>query len=443
MFSDDAYNKDPEGHGTLVANWAEEHALREATGQGRSVAQRHVPRSGLLQDFTKTPTVVRKGDNTFARVHGPRSGHQTLASSTVIGQPDPHAGKIVRTGPRELALAGGRMDFAEAEVQAEEAEEAQQANVRRFDTTTGVTHSKPDEHQVEKAVHGRRSYEAELLRGPAPDRTLALSNDGLDVNAHAHYSNADTITHARMCLADSRMRSDLKASAGTGVHSFGKNAEFTKPILEFTRGLGKDEEMQDMFHGLKYTQPQRSSGGPQPRGPSEVPSLTMLKTTLHDKIAQVWGAYGYVALRQRLFDVGDHEGFVQKAEVVSIFREQLGLDPQEASDAALDVYLSQLVTMKKTELRIGSLMSSLRPILAQKEKRRVLEAFKALQPVNGQVRLGDWLSQLQDNELRATIVSAFGAQEEEQIVGMPLTEQVFLELVADLAPFMDIGAVLA
>lgn len=450
MFSDDAFNKNilndagEEGAGTLIGNWAEERVLREATGEGRTVPQRHVPRSGLLQDFTKTPSVYKKGDDTFNRVYGPKSNHNPEPASRTIGAPDRHAGKIAHVGPLEQTLKAGRTELAENEVQEEEEIIAKQANTRRFDTTTGSVHCKPNELEAEKAEHARKSYKNEIIRGPTPDRTLAMQGEALDVPTHTHYSNAETLTHPRMCLSDPRMRSDLNASACGGVNAFGKHGEFSKNVLEFTRGLAKDEECEQMFHGLKGTNPLRHVGGHAPRGPfSATPSLATLKSSVHAQIAETWGEHGYVTLRQRLFDAGDHEAFVHKQDVVTIFRDQLGLSAQEVPDAMLDVYLGQLVTMKKAELRIGALMSSLRPVLPQKEKRRVLEAFKALNPVSGEIRLGDWLSQLQDDALRQTVVSAFGARDEEQVAGTALSEQVFMELFADLAPFMDIGALIA
>jgi len=66
-----------------------------------------------------------------------------------------------------------------------------------------------------------------------------------------------------------------------------------------------------------------------------------------------------------------------------------------------------------------------------------------LNPVNGEIRLGDWLGQLQDDELRATVVAAFGAQDEEQVGGMAVNDQVFMELFADIAPFIAIDPLIA
>ena len=74
-FSQDTYNQQlcrgsSGARGTLLGNWQEEIALRAATGEGRSLPQRHVKRKGLLKDFSRTPLEPRKLDNTFERVCG-------------------------------------------------------------------------------------------------------------------------------------------------------------------------------------------------------------------------------------------------------------------------------------------------------------------------------------------------------------------------------------
>lgn len=153
---------------------------------------------------------------------------------------------------------------------------------------------------------------------------------------------------------------------------------------------------------------------------------------------------GYVSLRQRLFDFCDHEGFVPKGNVVAVLREQLGVTEEEVPSKPLDVWLTQLVTMKKDELTASTFMSSLRPALPQKDKRRVLTAFKLLQGPNsnGIVRLGDWLQRLDNGEVKQTVVLAFGAEDEESVANTTVTERVFLELFSDLAPFLDIDSLL-
>merc|ERR1711924_224262 len=167
---------------------------------------------------------------------------------------------------------------------------------------------------------------------------------------------------------------------------------------------------------------------------STLPSLTLLKDNIHQQIQETWGQYGYVTLRHKLYDCSDHEGFARKADIVALFRNDLGLPVERGTDEELDVYLGQLVTMRKTELRITSLMSSLRPALPQNTKLRVAEIFAALGPVDGAVRLGAWLEKLQNDELRAVVANAFGSEDEGSVADVPLTETTLLELLSDLSP---------
>merc|ERR1712216_733969 len=114
---------------------------------------------------------------------------------------------------------------------------------------------------------------------------------------------------------------------------------------------------------------------------ANVPSLTALKDIIHRRVAEVFGQHGYVLLRQRLYDTSDHEGFLKTSLVIDILRADLGLSEEEAPTEALDVWLNQLATMKKREVRASSFMSSLRPTLPQKTRRRVMQTFNALGPV--------------------------------------------------------------
>mmetsp|Transcript_70604 Transcript_70604/g.113814 ORF Transcript_70604/g.113814 Transcript_70604/m.113814 type:complete len:451 (-) Transcript_70604:96-1448(-) len=446
QFSDDAYNKElrpGEGPGTLIGNWCEERVLRESSGEGRTVPQRHLQRSGLLKDWTKVPTIAMKKDDTFDRVYGPKAPYVTETASKTIGKHDESVPNLMRSGPLAKTLERARHESAEAEVQGEEAIRAEMESRRHFETTTGVTHSKPDHTLAVKAV-GKKSCKLEITRGPAPDPCMAMGNDGIEVPTHSHYANVEQVTHQRMCLADTELRSNVRVSASAGIGPFHRNSEFTKPLGEFYKGLLKDDEMENMFNSLKESQPLRHLEGSRPVATtfSSVPSLAALKEAIHNKIAEVWGPHGYIILRHRLFDFSDHEGFVQKGDVVSVMREQLGVDTDGVAEKPLDVWLTQLVTMKKDELRVGSLLTSLRPSLPQKDKRKVLEMFKSLQSASGTVRLGDWLARLGDNNVKQTVVAAFGAEDEASVADTGVTEQVFLELFSDLAPLSNIDPLL-
>jgi hypothetical protein len=461
VFSDDAYNKyltDSGKGGTLIGNWFEERSIREATGEGRSVPQRHIPRAGLLSDWTKTcPGGGRKQDNTFERTYGPKYDVKHVPLSKVIGAgeeditgecPMPTMvqaeGRIARVGQRELLYRAARREVAEAELAEEDAERERKANERSFETTHGVVFQKPDESLAEKAAYLRKGCSKELLHGPQPSRALALRNAGMDIQTNVHYSNTEAVTHARMSLVDPFMRNDMKVSACQGFRTFGKNSEFSKPMGECLLGVAKDDELEKIFQAEKTTNPMKQSGGVLPIGTHfhHVPSLSLLKDKLHRRLTETWGQYGYVTLRHQLYDVSDHEGFVSKKDVVALLRNNMGLTAQELTDEELDIWLTGLVTMKKTELRINSLMQSLRPALPQVAKKRIMEVFESLQPVKGVARLGAWLSTVQDVELRKVLANAFGAEDENGVADVPLTEVTLLELLADLNPLINIMSVL-
>jgi hypothetical protein len=461
QFSDDAYNKyltDPTKGGTLIGNWFEERSIREATGEGRSVPQRHIPRSGLLTDWTKVPDCgPRKQDNTFERTYGPPYSVKHVPQSKVIGAGEedltgenqcPHMvqaeGRIARKGQRELACIVARREAAEAMEQEEEKERERQANERMFETSSGVVHTKPDEAAAEKAAFLRKSCKNEILHGPRPHRSIALMNSGMDVTSNVHYSNMEAITHPRMSLVDPAMRNDMKVSACQGFQTFGKNSEFSKPTAECFLGIAKDDELEKLFSSEKANDKVRCRGGivPQAAPFANVPSLTLLKDKIHKRIESTMGPYGYVTLRHRLYDCSDNEGFVQKADVIALFRSDLGLTPEEANDKELNVWLTGLITMKQKELRISSLMSSLRPALAQATKRRIMEAFTAMGPTNDVVPLAAWLGSIQNAELRLVMAHAFGAEDESSVADVPLSEVTLVELIADLAPLIDIDALL-
>lgn len=447
-FSDDAYNtliKPEDGQGTLVGNWFEERVLRESSGEGRTVPQRHLPRSGLLKDWTKVPAVPRKGDDTFDRVYGPKADVEVEPASKTIGKMDKSVPTHMRTGPLGNALMAAQHDAAESDVQQEEGVIEAINHERYFDTTTGYYHEKPDYTLAEKATHGIKSCADEIMRGQPADRMLGLDNHGLEVPFHAHYAGVEQVTHQRMCLADPEQRNNVSNSAATGIGAFHRNGEFTKGCEKFKLAVHKDEGLNAMFDSLKDTDPLRHLGGTKAPGIfQDTPSLAALKDQIHQKVAECWGSLGYIMLRQRLFDFCDHEGYLQKSDFVAVVREQLGISAEELPDKPLGIWLSNLCTMKKSELKVSTLLQSLRPTLPQKDKRRIITCFKIMQPPNGNgmVRLGDWLMRLDNPELKQTVITAFGAQDEESVANTAVSEQVFLEIFSDLAPLTDISPLL-
>lgn len=284
----------------------------------------------------------------------------------------------------------------------------------------------------------------ELMHGPAPDRSRALLNAGLECSSNVHYSNSEGVTHQRMCMADPRLRNDMQVSASRGVKTFGKDWQFSTPASKFMTGLCKDDEMKKMFDQLSGTDALRELKGSKPISTAfqAVPSLTALKEIIHFKIAEAFGQHGYIVLRQKFYDAADHEGFLNIKDAMAVFRNDCGVSEEDIDSTALSVWLAQLCTMKKQEVRASSLMTSLRPSLSQKTRRLVVDKFNSFAPENGTIKLGNWLSGLGDSELKTILITAFGGYDEAMVAETPITEPVFVELFSDLAPLADVEPLL-
>jgi len=448
VFTDDSFNKyhTGTGAGTLIGNWAEEQVIRDCTGEGRTVPQRHLPRSGLLVDWTKVPdSGPRKMDDTFQRVYGLPKVVDGLPESTYSAACvyENDCFKTEGAGPQERVLAVRHMEEAEKMVLAEEAIVEDKSNARSFETTKGAAFTvKP---AVQPCAHLRKSYAETLQIGAAPDPALAAKNEGITrAPANVHYSNQEAISYNRMAMADPALKGSVKVSPAGGISAFGRNSAFSKPMGDFKDGLLKDEAIDSMFETLKGTNAMRTLGGSQPRGGDAfagVPSLASLKETIHMRIGESLGAAGFVVLRMELANFTGPEGTVPKGAVIDYFRTQLGLTVEEVSDMALDVYLEQMCTTKGGELMVSALLSSLRPALSPPDKLRAQEAFQAMGPMGGSVPVEAWLPRLQDGNLREVLAQALGCADlPEGSARVP--EKVYLEICTDLALLLDLGAVL-
>jgi len=217
MFADDAYNKYVgDGPGTMVGNWSEERALRDATGEGRTLPQRHLPRSCLLKDFTRVATAsTRRTDDTFERCYGPNRSTTYVPMSKTIGAGEEDLTgesrialqlqadrRVERVGMRRVLDEAAMQEVAEKHVCLEEEVQNAQAQQRAFATTTGSHFQKPDYRKTEHPAFLRKSHKNELMTGRPVDRSQTLLNAGLDVQTNVHYSVAEPVTHMRMSLAD-------------------------------------------------------------------------------------------------------------------------------------------------------------------------------------------------------------------------------------------------
>jgi len=452
QFTDDAFNKFcKEGHGTLIGNWLEELSIRDSTGIGRTVPKFGTAAAKALNE--KEGALV---DDTFERIYGHRTYDVVSRTSDLIGAGDKEdvvkkpvaetlqaAGRIERKGKREVLENAEMLDFAKEEVQKEDDIEGEKRNARFFDTTTGQCHTKPDLTQTSLPEFLKDSQKQELLRGPAPNRMRALRNKGLEVDGVTHYSNAGAVSYHTMSLGDPKAQADIRLSAPTGAALFGKNSEFSKPVNEFWKGTLKDQVVLDMHTAAdavrkeEYAAFRKSKAGPEPPAATPVASLAVLKQAIRIALAEKWGGFAFVILRKALSDRADHELMILRKDALAVLREDAGLSEEEFPSEAMVVYLEQLVTMRKDALRVGDALKSLRPILENAEKSKVLNAYMALpKSVENLPSLQDWLSSLGMQEVKDMLLMAFDVPEEAAKT-VPIPEKVFLEFYSDLAPFLE------
>lgn len=450
QFTDDAFNKFcHDGHGTLIGNWLEELSIRDSTGIGRSV-----PKFGTKKAHSAAMAEDphMQADDTFERIYGHRTYDVEGPTSAAIGAGDkedvvrkPVAetlqadGRIATVGKRAKQEAVAMLEFATEEVQAEDDLEGEKRNERFFETSTGVVHTKPDLTQTSLPEFLKDSKKSELQRGPPPDRMRALRNKGLEVDGVTHYSYSGAVSHHSMAIADPKMQADTKLTVPTGYHVFGKNSEFSKPVGEFTKGTLKDQVLQgmltmgDTLRMEDYGTYRKAGGGPQPPQATPVHSLAVLKEIVRQKLAEKWGAFGCVMLRKELSDKADHELLVPTADAKQVIRETLAISEEEVPKAALEVYMSQLATMRKDVCRVGDVLKSLRPILENADKAKVLSAYMALPK---EPTLADWIGRVGVPEVVQVLLMAFDVSEDTANT-VPVLERVFVEFYSDLAPFFE------
>ncbi|KAF4747008.1 hypothetical protein FOZ62_025327, partial [Perkinsus olseni] len=196
QFTDDAYNKFPRDDtshpGTLIGNWYEETRIREATGEGRTLPQRHLKRRGLFHgDGPKVwPTPVKK-DNTFERVHGKRLSDAEFdpCSSDIGNHKCPITGRDLSASDECLGskLRGKAEEanmrlIAEEHVNSADWRDEGTKQVRYFDTESGANYSGT---QLERSV---------LNDEVAPAAGPPAVGPTVDWSADVHYSGSIPIT---------------------------------------------------------------------------------------------------------------------------------------------------------------------------------------------------------------------------------------------------------
>jgi hypothetical protein len=437
QFTDDAYNKElkgkQSGYGTLVGNWYEEGCQREGTGEGRTLPQRHVRRSGLLKDFTRLPSDgFRIADDTFERLYGHRKYEIVHTSSSAIGKPDGkyhltelHSEpmqaslRMPQVGVRQIENNHKFYDYAVESVKiAEDAKDALN-QIRHFETAANSDFTMPNPNDIEKPQFPRTSMRRELLSGPALPDSEVLGRRGLDFDKSTHYSLQEAVTANTEFASNPDTISAVKLSYPE--NGFRKNSIVSCPVESFLGGAEKDS-----------CEPGFASSKALPlRQPAVAPTLASMPVTLVQtkeafiaKFADKFGPLrAMIELRNELEAHSEADGTVLLTNAKAV------LEVDGLPSVAVDVYLKQMATMSKKACQISKVMDSIRPPLPAERYKAVAAIFEALS-VDGFVQLGSWTASIADEGAKAIVTGDLGS---EGVIG----KTSFYEYLADLVSVCD------
>jgi hypothetical protein len=431
QFTDDAYNKKLKGidahQGTLIGNWFEEGCQREGTGEGRTIPQRHVRRSGLLRDFTRLPSDgTRVCDDTFERLYGHRKYDVVSASSHEIGKKDglchltamqrePVQANLVyqQVGLREVErnekFLQHAVDFVQAKEDAKDA-----LNERRFFQTSADDFAMPKASDVEKPAHPRTSCRNEILRGPPQPDSVLYAKSGLDFDKETHYTLQEAVTAHTVFASNPESVSVVNMTHPS--NGFRRNSAVSCPIETFIDGAEKDS-----------SEPAPGPVSMPLRQPAVLPTgnltLPAVKAAIRGKFEQKYGGRAIVVLRQALEDVAHDDATVSISDASEVMAAD-GLD-----SVAVEMFLKMMATMRKDRLQIAKVIDSLRPTVPAARMSQIAALWESLQ-TNQKVDLATWTSSM--GEASEMIGADLGSEP-----GMVIGKTSFYEYFADLSGGMS------
>jgi hypothetical protein len=439
QFTDDAYNKElkgkQSGYGTLVGNWYEEGCQREGTGEGRTVPQRHVRRSGLLKDFTRLPSDgFRKSDDTFERLYGHRKYEISHTSASAIGKPDGKCHltelqsepmqaslRLPQVGVRQIENNQKFYKHAVESVKIEEDAKDALNEIRYFETAANGDFLMPNPNDVEKPQFPRTSMRRELLSGPALPDSEVLGRKGLDFDKQTHYSLQEAVT------ANTEFASNPDTIAAVKIsypdNGFRRNTTVSCPVENFVLGAEKDS-----------CEPGLAASKPLPLSQVNVaPTLNAMPVTLVQTKAAIIKKFvdKFGPLRAIVELRNDLEAHSEADGTVTLSNGKAVLESDGIPSVALDVYLKQMATMSKKACQISKVMDSIRPPLPATRSSAVAAMFDSLS-VDGFVMLGSWTASIADGGVRASVMSDLGDDP-----AMVIGKASFYEYLADLVSVCD------
>jgi hypothetical protein len=438
QFTDDAYNKELKGkkasQGTLIGNWYEEGCQREGTGEGRTIPQRHVRRSGLLKDFTRLPSDgFRVADDTFERLYGHRKYEIVHTSSSAIGN---HVGKVhlteLQSEPQQAytdkqvgvrQIANNHKFYYHAVESVKIAEDAKDAlnEIRYFDTAANADYTMPNPNDVEKPQFPRTSMRKELLSGPALPDSEVLGRKGLDFDKQTHYSLQEAVTANTEFASNPDTIGAVKLSFPD--NGFRRNTMVSCPVENFLAGAEKDS-----------CEPGDALAKPMPlRQVNVAPTLNAMPVTLVQTKAAIIKKFvdkfgplrAMIELRNELEACSAADGTITLEDGKAV------LDAEGIHPSAIGVYLKQMATMNKKACQIAKVMDSIRPPLPAERYKDVATIFDTFS-VDGFVPLGSWTAAISHEGVRASVMGDLGSDPK-----MVIGKASLYEYLADIFSVCD------
>eukprot|EP00830_Metopus_es_P013789 TRINITY_DN3468_c0_g1_i3.p2 TRINITY_DN3468_c0_g1~~TRINITY_DN3468_c0_g1_i3.p2 ORF type:complete len:186 (-),score=63.37 TRINITY_DN3468_c0_g1_i3:11-568(-) len=132
----DNYNKKVGSkNGTLVANWHEERAMRDYTGEGRATMKEHIPKK--WGDLENPITHDKVFDDSHARIHGEVIHADYDPINKTYGKEKNPVDEMPKIGGRQEIIEANIKKKIDEDLAEENKEKERIRNARCWETTTG------------------------------------------------------------------------------------------------------------------------------------------------------------------------------------------------------------------------------------------------------------------------------------------------------------------
>lgn len=459
-FSSDDYNKHHNGNhysqctfGTLIGNWTEETEVRACTGEGRSIPQRHIKRSGLLKDFTRQidQSRMKKGDNTFERCYGAmdckdrvRPTNQLYGNGQRFADEDPFEENPILYAfsdqvPIRSKLATAEMNEIVAKAAAEEeAQIAALKEVRHFEKCSDEFSFRPGK----KAEHCRTFATKTLFTGPQGDVLADKGNTGVQADLGANYAVQTGITHGTQQAGKTGVYTE-GVSGKEGHFIFSKNAVVSTPVELYMGSNHKTVDIIAQDASANSNVPSSVTSAHFAHLTAKVPQLSDQKAEIKraitefsfDKSLQGAVNHNMTKFRATIVQNSTDDDFISVSDVKEAFK-WVGA---EIIDIVFEPWMDRICSLKKGYVHVTTLFESLRSVDTFVSD-DAMQAWAHLEThaAGGQLSVDQVLAVFAEDEQQPAKIAlaAVGATES-------VSRKEFLNFLADMLSLNDAAVVKA